>query len=473
MGFAIGNIRPADDYGIPIGWELGFEYTEGHRKGTTGVRRSPESKTEQAKKSQDAWQKQQAEFRKLPKEGDTKTENGKQYVLRGGRWHVNYEDPKAEEKAFDDDEPFMLKPEPSKWEVPEVQKPDPDIKKIPAAGEIQGSLFDAGKKTDLPGQNMLFSDPIDPDNSKTAEAQAAKVGLEAKFDSMKSHNDEVHRLAAEKGLHREAIAGWPSELGDGYDNGQSPAETLATIEKAMADEAKEIAEARAKAAKPGLKVAGRKYRVGDSVEVNDKGNPYANRHGQTGKITGVSDSPLLHHVVEFPDGKKEEYHEDELKDSAGGGGDSPEHAELLEKAAKFSNYGPDYDRNIASSLGHYQDAKKRGHDQKMLDHLHGELKVRMEGKESREFLAKAKKAIDDKLSSGGNVGNVWSSVKDATGKGIGDMSPEERRVLKDHAEGRRAIEKPEPSDARAKAMAAQTGEAGSRQQSIRRLGGGV
>ena len=221
----------------------------------------------------------------------------------------------------------MLKPEPSKWEVPEVQKPDPDIKKIPAAGEIQGSPFDAGKKTDLPGQNMLFSDPIDPDNSKTAEAQAAKVGLEAKFDSMKSHNDEVHRLAAEKGLHREAIAGWPSELGDGYDNGQSPAETLATIEKAMADEAKEIAEARA-----------------------SKGT------------------------------------------------------------------------------------SKNTHD---------------------DFIAKAKKAIDDKLSSSGNVGNVWSSVKDATGKGIGDMSPEERRVLKDHAEGRRAIEKPEPSGARAKAMAAQ------------------
>jgi len=135
--------------------------------------------------------------------------------------------------------PIKLEGKQSKWEVPDSQKPDlPN--QAPEKKATQSALFDAGKKEDLPGQEMLFDDPVDSDNSKTAESQARAAG---------------------------------------------------------------------------------------------KKDP---------------------------------------------------HADALERGKKFTEYGPTYDRNIATSYGHYMNAKERGHSQQMLDGLHGELKMRLEAKAERE-----------------------------------------------------------------------------------------
>jgi hypothetical protein len=54
------------------------------------------------------------------------------------------------------------------------------------------------------------------------------------------------------------------------------------------------------------------------------------------------------------------------------------HAATLEAAKPFTEYGPNYNRNIADPYRRYQSAKKRGHGPEMLDHLHDELKQRID-----------------------------------------------------------------------------------------------
>lgn len=68
----------------------------------------------------------------------------------------------------------------------------------------------------------------------------------------------------------------------------------------------------------------------------------------------------------------------------------PDHAAALNKAKAFSEYGQDYDRNVADPLARYNSAKRRGHSKQMLDHLHKELQARLDGKAERET-AKAKR----------------------------------------------------------------------------------
>jgi hypothetical protein len=166
-----------------------------------------------------------------------------------------------------EEKPFQLEGKASKWETPDSQKPDlPN--QAPEKKATQSALFDAGKKEDLPGQEMLFDDPVDSDNSKTAESQARAA-----------------------------------------------------------------------------------------------------------------------------------------KDP---------HADALERGKKFTEYGPTYDRNIATSYGHYMNAKERGHSDKMLDQLHGELKTRLDARDARAGdagITELKKHVD----ADGIEHKIFTSAKDPDG----------------------------------------------------------
>ncbi|MGV3485959.1 MAG: LPD1 domain-containing protein [Planctomycetaceae bacterium] len=54
------------------------------------------------------------------------------------------------------------------------------------------------------------------------------------------------------------------------------------------------------------------------------------------------------------------------------------HDELLQRAAKHTSPGPDYNRNIAAPANRLRNAMERGHSAQMLDHLAGELKARLD-----------------------------------------------------------------------------------------------
>lgn len=134
------------------------------------------------------------------------------------------------------------------------------------------------------------------------------------------------------------------------------------------------------------------------------------------------------------------------------------HAELIEQASKFAQYGENYNRNIAAPLNRLLDAKAKGHSQRMLDGMAEELRMRLDahgGKASNpadpDIDALAKSAVEANE-------NVWTHARSAGHNPIKDWTPEQRQAFAEAvAKHREAAQpaKPEPSEGRAKAMAAQ------------------
>ncbi len=134
------------------------------------------------------------------------------------------------------------------------------------------------------------------------------------------------------------------------------------------------------------------------------------------------------------------------------------HAELIERAGKFAEYGENYNRNIAAPLNRLLEAKAKGHSQRMLDGMAEELRMRLDVHGSKankpadpDIDALAKSAVDANE-------NVWTHAKSAGHNPIKDWTPEQRQAYSDAvAKHREAAQppKPEPSEGRARAMAAQ------------------
>lgn len=132
------------------------------------------------------------------------------------------------------------------------------------------------------------------------------------------------------------------------------------------------------------------------------------------------------------------------------------HAELIERAKKYAEYGENYDRNIATALNDLVSVKERGHGQAMQDRMADILKKRLEhwaepaaGGVDTDALAKS--AVE-------SGENAWTHVKAAGHDPIKDWTPAQRKSfmasLEKHREAAQP-EPPQPSEGRARAMAAQ------------------
>ncbi|MCP4783350.1 MAG: hypothetical protein GY903_01080 [Fuerstiella sp.] len=301
-------------------------------------------------------------------------------------------------KQAKQDEPFQLEGKKSEWEVPDSQKPDlPN--QAPAKAATQSALFDAGKKEDLPGQEMLFDDPVDSDNSKTAESQARAV------NPALIHND-VHVIP------NAGTVPWTRLSADGQLKTLQVSARNKRLTSDHVDALNDLPRGEFKL----------QERTGSNISDTSYGKHHMAVGGlvQLGLIDMTDNGPGMPRSYKLnAEGAKavENWHvaQDQLLERhKKAAGKKDPHADALKRAEEFTEYGPTYDRNIATSYGRYMNAKERGHSQQMLDGLHGELKMRLDARDARAGdagITELKKHVD----ADGIEHKMFTSAKDPDG----------------------------------------------------------
>jgi RNA polymerase sigma factor (sigma-70 family) len=354
-------------------------------------------------------QSQGATRGQIPKEGSLKTENGTTYVLRSGRWHRQddltpgtahaakpdqslgglfgpqkspapiakvqpekqspgglFSDKQRQHvqeiaKSPPPEQEFKLLGKPSKWEVPDSQKPDlPE--QAPAKPAPQRALFDSGKG-ELPGQTNMFDDPIDPDNSKTAESQAkqpAPYGGRGPFG--------MSRVAWEGMSTKEKLEYTRKKKAEKDQASPQPAESVSQAVNAVAG----------KTTDPGSDstITDLQSHVDDDNIEHKMFTSSRDPEGHVRVRSRDMDAGENIGIKTFP--TREAAEAEFAKRTGKAEAPSPStHDDLLNQAAKHREYGPNYNRHIATLAARLESTKQRGHSAAMQDEMAKELKLRL------------------------------------------------------------------------------------------------